>query len=79
MKAYTYSEARQKLATILKEVERNGAVRIRRRDGSSFVVKREPRTGSPLDIKGVNLGLNRREIVALVREGRRDVRSRRKR
>lgn len=74
MKAYTYSEARQKLAAILTEVERSGPVRIRRRDGSSLVLKREPRTGSPLDVKGIGLGLSRREIAAIAREGRRDVR-----
>ncbi len=79
MKVYTYSEARQKLATILDEVERKGTIRIRRRDGSSFVVNREPPAGSPLDIKGVDLGLGRREIVALVRESRRKTRLPRKR
>ena len=41
MKIYTYSEARQNLATLLEEAERKGAVRIRRRNGTSFVVRPE--------------------------------------
>ena len=33
MKVYTYSEARQRLASVLDAAQRDGAVRIRRRDG----------------------------------------------
>ncbi|HEX9406358.1 MAG TPA: type II toxin-antitoxin system Phd/YefM family antitoxin [Thermoanaerobaculia bacterium] len=79
MRVYTYSEARQRLATILDEVERKGPVRIRRRDGSSFILNREPSTGSPLDVAGVDLGLARREILEVIRESRRKVPSSRKR
>ena len=34
MKIYTYSEARQNLASVLDEARRKGGVRIRRRDGA---------------------------------------------
>lgn len=71
MKVYTYSEARQNLATLLEQARREGAVRIRRRDGQSFVLKPEARAGSPLDVKGVDLNLTADEIVGFVREGRR--------
>jgi hypothetical protein len=71
MKVYTYSEARQNFATLLEQARREGAVRIRRRDGQSFVLKPEMRAGSPLDIEGVDLNLTADEIVAFVREGRR--------
>jgi prevent-host-death family protein len=36
MKSYTYSEARGNFARVLEEVERDGAVEIRRRDGAVF-------------------------------------------
>jgi hypothetical protein len=71
MKVYTYSEARQNFATVLEQARREGAVRIRRRDGQSFVLKPEARAGSPLDVKGVDLNLTADEIVGFVREGRR--------
>ncbi len=70
LKVYTYSEARQKLATLLDEARDEGAVRIRRRDGQEFLVRSVRESGSPLDIAGLDLGWDREEIVAAVREGR---------
>lgn len=70
MRVYTYSEARQRLATLLEEAGREGGVRIRRRDGKTFIL-RPDRTGeSPLDVEGIDLGLTAEEIVEFVREGR---------
>ena len=53
MKSYTTSEVRQNFAAILEEAWRDGAVRIRRRDGQSFVLRPEPMAASPLDVEGV--------------------------
>ena len=72
MKVYTYSEARQRFAQVLEEARRLGSVRIRRRDGQLFVLRPERSDESPLDVKGVKLGLSRDEIVTAVREGRRE-------
>ena len=71
MIVYTYSEARQKLAQVLDQVLQQGEVRIKRRDGQVFVIKPERRTGSPLDVPGINTSLNAREIVQFIKEGRR--------
>lgn len=71
MKVYTYSEARQNLATLLEQARREGSVRIRRRDGQSFVLKPEAAPGSPLDVEGIDLNLTKDEIVDYVRESRR--------
>lgn len=71
MKEYTYSEARQKLSAVLDEAKREGAVRIRRRDGQAFILKSEINARSPLDVKGLNLNITREEIVEYIREGRR--------
>lgn len=70
MKVYTYSEARQNLASLLEAAQRDGAVSIRRKDGRSYVVQPEPATRSPLDVAGIDLDLTTDEVVELVREGR---------
>jgi hypothetical protein len=70
MKVYTYSEARQRLARLLDEVRDEGEVRIKRRDGAEFAVRRVPSGGSPLDVPGVDTGLDREEILAAIRESR---------
>ena len=72
MKVYTYSEARQNLASVLEEARREGAVRISRRDGQHFLLTPEAVSGSPLDIQGLDLDLTADEIVSFIREGRRD-------
>ncbi|MCB8927189.1 MAG: type II toxin-antitoxin system Phd/YefM family antitoxin [Ardenticatenaceae bacterium] len=71
MIVYTYSEARQKLAQLLDQVLQQGEVRIKRRDGQIFVIKPELRSGSPLDVPGIDTSLSADEIVDFVQEGRR--------
>ncbi len=71
MKTYTYSEARQNLAALLDEAAREGEVRIRRRDGNSYVLRPVKQKGSPLDVKGSDLDLSEEEIVNAVKESRR--------
>lgn len=70
MKVYTYSEARQKLAALLDLAAREGEVRIRRRDGSEFLLRPVQSMRSPLAVAGVPLDITADEIVAAVREGR---------
>lgn len=70
MIVYTYSEARQNLASLLDQAAKEGKVGIRRKDGQIFIVKLQPRADSPLDVQGVNLGVTTDEIVSIVREGR---------
>ena len=70
MNVYTFSEARQKLAAVLEEAQRKGAVRIKRRDGSEFEIAPVRPKASPLDVEGVDLGLTAEEIVSAIRETR---------
>lgn len=70
MNVYTFSEARQKLAAVLEEAQRKGAVRIKRRAGSEFEIAPVRPKASPLDVQGVDLGLSAEEIVAAIRETR---------
>ena len=70
MKTYTYSEARQQLASLLDEARRNGEVRIRRQDGSEFVVQPVRSSTSPLDVPGLRANLRPGELVSLLRDER---------
>lgn len=73
MKSYTTSEVRQNFAAVLEQAWRDGGVRIRRRDGQSFVLRPEPSTVSPLAVEGVTPAqpVSREEILSAVEEGRR--------
>ncbi|MGD2049087.1 MAG: type II toxin-antitoxin system Phd/YefM family antitoxin [Chloroflexota bacterium] len=71
MNVYTYSEARQKLARLLDQVLRDGAVKIKRRDGKVFIIRPDESDGSPLDVPPVPVDISREEIVEIVRESRR--------
>jgi PHD/YefM family antitoxin component YafN of YafNO toxin-antitoxin module len=70
VRVYTYSEARQNLASLLDQAARDGEVKIKRQDGEAFVVKLAPRDESPLDVDTVDLGISVEEIVEVVRESR---------
>jgi hypothetical protein len=72
MKSYTFSEARQNFATILEQARQDGAVRIQRRDGQSFVLRPELPTASPLAVAGITLAqpVTREDILSILQEGR---------
>jgi PHD/YefM family antitoxin component YafN of YafNO toxin-antitoxin module len=70
MNVYTYSEARQKLATLLDKAAEEGEVRIRRRDGQVFIIKPQTRRRSPLEVDGPDLKLTLPEILQSIQEGR---------
>jgi hypothetical protein len=74
MESFTYSSARQNLSRLLDIASRRGEVKIRRRDGSSFVIRPEEQAGmkSPLDVKGVRpKGVRPEDILKAIQEGRR--------
>ncbi len=70
MKTYTYSEARQRLASLLDQAGRDGRVQIRRQDGSTFVLQPVVVSDSPLDVPGVRSSLKRGELVDMIRDER---------
>ena len=67
---YTYSKARQNLASLLEQALQDGEVKIKRKDGQVFIVKPESKEDSPLAVEGVNLGLTRDEIIKFIRQSR---------
>jgi antitoxin Phd len=70
MQVYTYSEARQKLASVLEQAETTGKVLIRRKDGRTFALVPEKAASSPLDVPYVKAKITTQEIVDIIREGR---------
>lgn len=73
MKTYTMSEARQNFAAVLEAAWREGAVRIYRRGGQSFVLQPEPAMHSPLAVEGVQPAqpITREDILGTIAESRR--------
>ena len=71
MNVYTYSEARQRLSSVLDSAKQSGKVLIKRKDGSIFSLSPEIQPQSPLDIKGINTDITTKEIVSFIRESRR--------
>jgi hypothetical protein len=71
MKEFSAVEARQRLASLLDRASKDGAVRIRRKDGQAFVLRPEPPATSPLDVPAIAARLSRDDILDAIREGRR--------
>ncbi|GMQ82894.1 MAG: hypothetical protein BMS9Abin05_2360 [Rhodothermia bacterium] len=70
MKVYTYTEARQRLSRVLDEAKTRGESRIKRQDGSEFIIQPVKAEGSPLDVKGIKSKATSADIRSAVREGR---------
>jgi len=67
---FTYSEARQKLSSVLDLASKKGGVLIRRRDGRLFALRPQSKKVSPLDIPGVKTSITTADIISSVRESR---------
>ena len=55
MTTYTFSEARQKLSSVLEQARNQGEVLIKRKDVSLFIVKPVSSKRSPLDVAGIDV------------------------
>ncbi len=69
-KTYTYSEARQNLASVLLQADKDGEVIITHRNGRQYRINTSSTTQSPLDVPSLGIKITRQEIVDSVREGR---------
>ena len=74
MKEYTFSEARQRLASLLDRARKEGAVRIRKRNGQKFILQPEKQSRSPLDVPSLNLDIEREELLEIIQSSRRQLR-----
>lgn len=70
MRAFTYSEARQNLATLL-TLAQSEEVEIRHKDGRVFSLRaKRPRTQSPFDVASVANTVTTDDILDAVRASR---------
>ena len=69
MRIFTYSQARQRLSDVL-EIARREEVRIRRRSGECFSVRRQEPAASPFDVPSIPTRASTRDILAAVAESR---------
>jgi prevent-host-death family protein len=70
MKVFTFTEARQNFASVLDFAQKEGSVRITRRDGRAFVIQPLETPASPLAIDGVDLNISKTEIMDFIHESR---------
>jgi antitoxin Phd len=70
MTVYTFTEARQKFATLLSKAGKEGKVLIRRKDGALFSLTPEKEIDSPLNVKGIKTKASTTDILAAVRKSR---------
>ncbi len=70
MQVYTYSEARQKFASVLDKAEVSGKVLIRRKDGRTFSLSPERTQASPLDVPCIKARVTTDELVSILRKER---------
>lgn len=68
MNSYTYSEARQKFSTLLKKAKKESKVLITRKDGSIFELRSLTKKRSPLDVKGIKIKIDKKEIIDILKE-----------
>ena len=66
MDVYTYSEARQRLASVLNQAEATGKVLIRRKDGTTFALTPERTKKSPLDVPSIRADISTQEFVSTI-------------
>lgn len=69
MKVYTYTQAREHLATVLEEARRQEVI-IRRRNGEQFTVALRPQSSSPFDVAPVSTRATTQDILEAIRESR---------
>ena len=68
MTIYSYSQARQNFSSLLNRAKEEGEVMIKRKDGSTFILKPISAQYSPLDVDGIDVGITREEMVDIQRE-----------
>lgn len=70
MATFKFSEARQNLSSLLDKAIKEGEVKILRKDGTIFVLRPEKSLKSPLDIKGIDAGISKEDILDAIHAGR---------
>ncbi|HSS76159.1 MAG TPA: prevent-host-death protein [Thermoanaerobaculia bacterium] len=69
MKIYTFTQAREQLATVLEEARQQEVI-IRRRNGDQFSIVLRPQSTSPFDVAAVSTRATTQDILDAIRESR---------
>lgn len=69
MRAFKYSQARQRLSEVLDTARREDVI-IKRRGGETFLVVYKSPRKSPFDVPGVKTSVTTQDIIEAVRESR---------
>jgi hypothetical protein len=69
MKIYTYTQAREHLATLLEEAKQDEVI-IRRRNGEQFSIALRSHGTSPFDVPSVRTRATTQDILEALRESR---------
>lgn len=68
---YNYTQARQSLAQILEQAQKEGQVKLRSKDGQVFVIKPELARGkSPLDVPAPKADISKEDILRAIADSR---------
>lgn len=71
MTTYSYSEARERLSTLLERALMEGQVKLRSRDGRVYIIRPEKLSKtSPFDVQSVKLPISKVDILDAIRESR---------
>ena len=69
MKIYTFTQAREHLATVLEEARQQEVI-IRRRNGDQFSISLRQHGTSPFEVAPVNTRATTQDILDAIRESR---------
>jgi hypothetical protein len=69
LKIYTFTQAREHLATVLEEARQQEVI-IRRRNGDQFSIVLRQHGTSPFDVAPVNTAATTQDILDAIRESR---------
>lgn len=66
----TVNNVKKKLERLLKISKKEGAVKIKQKDGGIFTLRPDNKNASPLDVEGIDIAISTDEIIEIIRESR---------
>jgi len=68
---YSYSEAQERLSSLLEKALSEGQIKLRSPDGRVFVIRPEqPLKSSPFEVRSLKLSINKADIFEAIGESR---------
>jgi hypothetical protein len=68
---YSYSEAQERLSSLLEKALSEGQIKLRSPDGRVFIIRPEqPLKSSPFEVRSLKLSINKADIFEAIGESR---------